>query len=293
MALQSMTGFARRTGTADIQAWVWELKSVNARGLDVRLRVPPGLDLIGDEARKRVLAAFNRGTINGTLTLTSETSGALPRVNGEALRAVLASLSAVELPDGIAPLSFDGLLAVRGVVELSEHAGLSPEALQAPLLAGLDLAIADLKAARLEEGRALAAILDGQMKAVAALTAEIEAHPGRSPEATRQRLSEQVAALMAASAGLDQTRLHQEAAILAVKADIREELDRLKAHLDALKGLLAQGGHMGRKLDFLAQEFGREASTLCAKAGDVTVSGLGLELRTIVDQMREQVQNVE
>jgi uncharacterized protein (TIGR00255 family) len=287
-ALQSMTGFARQTGVTGLHNWVWELKSVNARGLDVRVRVPPGLDLIGDEARKRVLAAFSRGTINLTLTLASEGMTPRPRINAEALHALLGSLAAVDLPDGIGSLSFDGLLGVRGVVEVSEDAGIAPE-----LLAGLDQAVAGLRMARLAEGKALAAVLNRQMATIAELTHAAESHPARAPEAIRARLAEQVAALMASATGLDQARLHQEAAILAVKADIREEIDRLKAHLEALRLLLASAGSTGRKLDFLAQEFGREASTLCAKANDVTVSRIGLDLRTVVDQLREQVQNVE
>lgn len=291
--LQSMTGFARQTGVTDLQNWVWELKSVNARGLDVRVRVPPGLDMVGDEARKRILAAFSRGTVNATLTMSSEGAVPRPRINAEALHTLLASLGSVDLPDGIGPLSFDGLLAVRGVVEVVEDAGAGPEVLAGPMLAGLDLAIASLKTARLAEGRALAAVLAGQAQAIASLTEAAEAHPARTPEAIRARLAEQVAALMASANGLDQARLHQEAAILAVKSDIREELDRLKAHIDALRLLLASPGSIGRKLDFLAQEFGREASTLCAKANDVTLSRIGLDLRTVVDQLREQVQNVE
>jgi uncharacterized protein (TIGR00255 family) len=291
--LQSMTGFARQTGVTDLQNWVWELKSVNARGLDVRVRVPPGLDLVGDEARKRLLGAFSRGTINATLTMSRAGTVPRPRINAEALHTLVASLAAGDLPDGIGPLSFDGLLAVRGVVEISEDAGLAPEAMAAPLLAGLDLATGSLKAARLAEGKALAAVLARQTKSIAELTEAAECHPARTPDAIKARLAEQVAALMASANGLDQARLHQEAAILAVKSDIREELDRLKAHIEALKILLATQGPVGRKLDFLAQEFGREASTLCAKANDVTLSRIGLDLRTVVDQLREQVQNVE
>lgn len=293
MTLQSMTGFARETGVTGTQAWVWELKSVNARGLDVRLRVPPGLDAVGDQARKQLLATFTRGTINATLTVTSESTTAHPRINGESMLALLTSLAAIDLPDGIGPLTFDGLLRTPGVIEMTEDAGPAPEVLHADVLAGLERCVAGLEKARLEEGQALEVILKRQMDTIATLTAEAEAHPARTPEAIRARLAEQVAALMATHAGLDQARLHQEAAILAVKADIREEVDRLKAHIDQLRKLLEAGGSTGRKLDFLAQEFGREASTLCAKAGDIDLSRIGLELRTVVDQVREQVQNVE
>lgn len=228
-----------------------------------------------------------------SLAITSEAAAARPRINQEALAGLIEAATRLELPAGIAPATLDGLLAIRGVVEVSEEGGDTLAELEGPVLAALAETIAALKQARLDEGRALAAIISGHLDTIARLTLEAEAHPGRSVEAVRARLAGQVAALLEASTALEPQRLHQEAALLAVKADIREEIDRLHAHVAAARALLSEGGPIGRKLDFLAQEFGREASTLCAKAGDPALSRIGLDLRTVVDQLREQVQNVE
>jgi uncharacterized protein (TIGR00255 family) len=293
MAIESMTGFAREAGTSGAHAFAWEVRSVNGRGLDVRVRVPTGFDSFSEAARKQFSAAFTRGTLHISLTITSEASAPRPRINQEALAALIEAASQVQLPTGIAPATLDGLLAIRGVVEVSEESGDALSTLEQPVLAALADTIVALKQARLAEGRALEAIINGHLGTIARLTIEAESHPGRSAEAIRSRLTTQVAALLEASTALEPQRLHQEAALLAVKADIREEIDRLHAHVAALRELLVQGGPIGRKLDFLAQEFGREASTLCAKAGDPGLSRIGLELRTTVDQLREQVQNVE
>lgn len=293
MAIESMTGFARAAGTSGAHALAWEVRSVNGRGLDVRVRVPTGLESFSEAARKQFSAAFSRGTLHVSLAITSESSAPRPRINQEALAVLIEAASQVKLPAGIAPATLDGLLAIRGVVEVSEESGDTLSELEKPVLAALAEAIIALKQARLAEGRALEAIISGHLDTIARLTMDAEAHPGRSVEAIRTRLAGQVGALLEASTALDPQRLHQEAALLAVKADIREEIDRLHAHVAALRELLAQGGPIGRKLDFLAQEFGREASTLCAKAGDPGLSRIGLELRTTVDQLREQVQNVE
>jgi len=293
MAIESMTGFARAAGTTGAHAFAWEVRSVNGRGLDVRVRVPTGFDSFSEAARKQFSTAFTRGTLHVSLALTSEASTPRPRINQEALAALIEAASQVKLPASIAPATLDGLLAIRGVVEVSEESGDALSQLEKPVLAALAETIAALKQARLAEGRALEAIISGHLDTIARLTLAAEAHPGRSVEAIRGRLAGQIALLLDASNALEPQRLHQEAALLAVKADIREEIDRLHAHVAALRELLAQGGPIGRKLDFLAQEFGREASTLCAKAGDPGLSRIGLELRTVVDQLREQVQNVE
>lgn len=293
MAIESMTGFARKAGTSGAHAFAWEVRSVNGRGLDVRIRVPTGFESFSEAARKQFSAGFTRGTLHVSLAITSEAAAARPRINQEALAGLIEAATRLELPAGIAPATLDGLLAIRGVVEVSEEGGDSLAELEAPVLAALAETIAALKQARLDEGRALAAIISGHLDTIARLTLEAEAHPGRSVEAVRARLAGQVAALLEASAALEPQRLHQEAALLAVKADIREEIDRLHAHVAAARALLSEGGPIGRKLDFLAQEFGREASTLCAKAGDPALSRIGLDLRTVVDQLREQVQNVE
>lgn len=295
MAIQSMTGFARETGTLapDMAAFAWELKSVNGRGLDVRVRVPAGLDAIGDEARKRLSVAFQRGTIHAGLTITAQAGAARPRINHEVLQALLADLVRVERPACIGPATLDGLLAARGVIDVSEDNVDRLETGRSLLLEALDRAAGALTASRLQEGAALEAVVTGQISLVTQLATAAEHHPARQNEALKARLAVQVEALLEASQKLDPQRLHQEAALLAVKSDIREEIDRLAAHVVAARALLAQGGAIGRKLDFLSQEFGREASTLCAKANDADLSRIGLDLRTVIDQMREQIQNVE
>jgi uncharacterized protein (TIGR00255 family) len=293
MAIESMTGFARAAGAAGIHAWAWEIRSVNGRGLDIRVRVPPGFEVLAEAARKQLGAAFARGTLHCNLSLSSDAGPPRLRINEAALAGLLEAVARLPVHEGVRPASYDGLLSIRGIVELADEAQDAAVVLETPLLAGLTEVVAALKQARGAEGQALEAIVSGQLDTIAALTEQAEAHPARGNEAIRARLAAQVAALLEASQALDPQRLHQEAALLAVKADIREEIDRLKAHVAALRVLLGQGGPIGRKLDFLSQEFGREASTLCAKAGDPGLSRIGLDLRTVVDQMREQVQNVE
>jgi uncharacterized protein (TIGR00255 family) len=290
----SMTGFAREAGTCDDVSFAWEIKSVNGRGLDVRLRTPPGLDALGEEARKAVAAAAVRGTVGVNLTVArAETRRGPVRIN-EAVLAELAGQSRLAAEKlGFAPPSFEALLGLRGVVELDEAENGPSPAAQAAMLAALPAAVGAWRKARQAEGASLAGILSAQIERIGVLVATINDHPRRSTDAVRERLAQQVAALMDGATGLDPARLHQEAALLATRADVREELDRLSAHVASARALLSQGGAIGRKLDFLAQEFGREASTLCAKAGHVELSQLGLELRTVVDQLREQAQNVE
>ncbi len=294
MAIASMTGFAREAGTTGPYQWAWEIKSVNGRGLDVRVRVPPGFDALGEEARAAVQKAVARGQCQLGLTLTRASSAPRVRVNREVLDGLVAALRDVALPESVRPASLDGLLAVRGVVEIEEadDAG-AQDALAADLRAAAGRLARGLAEARAAEGRALAEVIAGQLEAMERIVAAADAHPGRRPDAIRERLAAGVAALMETGMPLDPARLHQEAALIAARADIREELDRLSAHVAAARALLAEGGAVGRRLDFLAQEFGREANTLCAKAGDVALSRLGLELKALVEQFREQVQNVE
>ncbi|WP_376987717.1 YicC/YloC family endoribonuclease [Bosea sp. R86505] len=293
MAIESMTGFARAAGTVGIHAFAWEIRSVNGRGLDIRVRVPPGLEVLAEAARKRLTGAFSRGTLHVNLQVTSDAGPPRPRINEAALAALLQAVERLPASAIVTPPSYDGLLSIRGVIELAEEGEDTLTAVEKPVLAGLEEVVSGLKEARASEGRALEAVLRGHLDAIARLTTEAETHPARGVDAIRELIAGQVALLLEASQALDPQRLHQEAALLAVKADIREEIDRLQAHVAALRLLLDQGGPIGRKLDFLSQEFGREASTLCAKAGDAGLSRIGLELRTVVDQMREQVQNVE
>jgi uncharacterized protein (TIGR00255 family) len=294
MTIQSMTGFARIAGQAHGRDFAWELRAVNGRALDMRFRLPPGFESLGDEARKLLAGSVSRGTIHITLQLGAGDARRASRINADALTALVDSLAGVKLPAGIGPATLDGLLTVRGVVEHGEEDALAElEKLHAPLMEAFAQARTAFLEARAGEGRALARILGEQVERIAALSAQIEEHPARSSEAIRARLAAQITALLDASRQFDENRLHQEAALIATRSDVREELDRLAAHVVSARELIAQGGPVGRRLDFLSQEFGREASTLCAKANDVALSRIGLELRATVDQLREQVQNVE
>jgi uncharacterized protein (TIGR00255 family) len=295
MSIASMTGFARETGVTGSYQWAWELKTVNGRGLEVRVRTPSGLDAMGEEARGQILKALTRG--QGQLNLSLSKASAAPklRVNQDVLQSLLSAIGDLTLPNNVKPASLDGLLSVRGVVELDDDAAdpSQDEGLVAALRGGIVMLIKSLKAARLKEGQALAGVLGQQLDLISRLVDEAEAAPARQPDAIRIRLEAQIAELLDGKANLDPARLHQEAVLIAARADIREELDRLRAHVDAARSLLQEGGSVGRRLDFLAQEFGREANTLCAKANDVSLSRIGLELKAVIEQFREQVQNVE
>lgn len=295
MSIASMTGFAREAGVTGPYQWAWEIKTVNGRGLEVRVRTPSGLDALGEDARGQILKALTRGQGQLNLSLSKASSTPKLRVNQDVLQSLLSAIGGLSLPDNVKPASLDGLLSVRGVVELDEDA-VDPgqdEALVAALKGGIERLIEALRSARLKEGQALAVVLNQQLDAIAALVADAEVSPARQPEAIRTRLEAQIAELLEGKASLDPARLHQEAVLIAARADIREEIDRLRAHVDAARTLLQEGGPVGRRLDFLAQEFGREANTLCAKANDVALSRIGLELKAVIEQFREQVQNVE
>ncbi|WOJ89103.1 YicC/YloC family endoribonuclease [Methylocapsa polymorpha] len=294
MMIASMTGFAGAAGNAGSYRWAWELKSVNAKGLDVRLRLAQGFDAIEPDARLRITRKLARGTIYASLTAQRELATPEVRVNRELLGKLIAAVADIELQGAVAPATLDGLLAVRGVVEIADAAEAEAEIFQAraAALGGLDAALEALVAMRLREGGALASVLTARLERIAKLTQAAEVCPARKPEAVRARLEQSLAAL-AGHANFDQNRLHQEALMLAAKADIREELDRLVAHAAAARDLLAAGGAVGRRLDFLAQELAREANTLCAKSNDASLTALGLELRVEIEQFREQIQNIE
>jgi uncharacterized protein (TIGR00255 family) len=295
MALSSMTGFARGHGVAGAYAWAWEVKSVNAKGLDVKLRLPPGWDAIEAPVRTRAAEALARGSVFASLTVRHEGAAAVARVNEPVLAAVLAVLKSLSGKVEAAPPTLDGILALKGVIEVGEAEESETErrAAEAAIVAGFGKAIAGLADMRRVEGAALGRILTTRLGEIAELAARADAAPGRKPEAVKARLAEQIATLLETSQRFDSDRLHQEALLLAAKADIREELDRLAAHVAQAGTLLGGGGAVGRKLDFLAQELNREANTLCAKANDVELTNIGLELKTVVEQFREQVQNLE
>jgi uncharacterized protein (TIGR00255 family) len=295
MALSSMTGFARSHGTVGAYAWSWEIKSVNAKGLDFRLRMPPGWDAVEVPARKYASEALVRGTVYATLT--AERKGVTPvvNVNEPVLSAVLATLKSLQGRLDAAPPTLDGILALKGVIEVGETQESEDDrrAAEVAFAKGFEQAMTQLVAVRRGEGEALGRILGDRLTEIAALAARADAAPGRKAEAVKARLATQIAALLETGSRFDPDRLHQEALMLAARADIREELDRLGAHVAQARKLLDDGGAVGRRLDFLAQELNRESNTLTAKSNDVELTNIGLELKTVVEQFREQVQNLE
>jgi len=295
MGLQSMTGFGRAATDHDGAAIAWELKSVNGKGLEARLRLPPGLERLEQPVRQVIQKRFSRGNVQAGLTLSRAGLSAPPVVNEAFLKDVAGLARRLQEQFGVAAATADGLLALRGVLETPDAAEdeEARAALDAAILSALDEALAALEAARRDEGAALGRVLLGHLDAIEALTLRAEADPSREPAAIRARLAEQVALLLDAAQPLDEARLHMEAAFLATRADIREEIDRLKTHVASGRALLAAGGPVGRKLDFLSQEFNRESNTLCSKSNAAAVTAIGLELKAVVDQFREQVQNLE
>ena len=296
MALSSMTGFARGHGVAGPYAWSWEIKSVNAKGLDLKLRLPSGWDAIEVPARTKAAEALERGSVFASLSVNREGVMPVARINEPVLNAVLATLKSLEGKVTAAPATLDGILALKGVMDVTDAEEKEDErrAAEGAIIAGFDQALKGLSQMRRTEGDALGKILTARLNEIGALTARAEAAPGRKAEAIKAKLAQQVAELLdASSQRMDPDRLHQEAILLATKADIREELDRLAAHVAQAKKLLADGGPIGRKLDFLSQELNRESNTLCAKANDTELTNIGLELKAVVEQFREQVQNLE
>jgi uncharacterized protein (TIGR00255 family) len=295
MALSSMTGFARGHGVAGPYVWAWEIKSVNAKGLDLKLRLPPGWDAIEAGVRARATERLARGSVFANLSVSREGAVPVAQINEPVLAAVIGAIKGLSGKVDAAPPSLDGILALKGVIEVGEAEESEDErrAAEAAIAAGFGDTIDRLSEMRRTEGEALGRVLTARLSEIAALSARAEASPGRKPEAIKARLAEQVATLLDASQRFDADRLHQEAILLATKADIREELDRLAAHVAQANKLIAAGGPVGRKLDFLSQELNRESNTLCAKANDVELTNIGLELKAVVEQFREQVQNLE
>lgn len=295
MTLQSMTGFARSDGALDGTAWHWELRSVNGRGLDIRLRLPPGFEALEPKVRDRIAKVMARGSVNAALSVQRSARMGDVRLNQVALDRVLAIASRLSAETGAEKPRIETLLGLKGVLDIVDEANdeETQTAEQAAMLEGLETALAGLAAARREEGARLKEVVGRQIDEIARLYGIVEAAPSRSVEAIRTRLAEQVARLMETGQTLDPARLHQEAVLLATRADVEEELKRLRAHVEAARALLAEGGAIGRKLDFLAQEFNREANTLTSKAVDQEIARTGLALKVVIDQLREQVQNIE
>jgi uncharacterized protein (TIGR00255 family) len=290
-----MTGFARAGGQMDDVSWQWEVKSVNARGLDIRIRLAPGAEALEVPVRNAIGEAFSRGSFNINLTVTRVGASTRFSLNHELLDQLLGVVKEVEGRVKGGTVQIDGLLRVRGIldaveeVESEEHKAKR----EAAMTASFTEALAAIGVARESEGERLATVLQGQVNQIAELAKRATTVAAAQPAAIRDRLKAQMADLLAGSTNLSEERLAQEAAMLAGKADVREEIDRLNAHVSQARELIGGGGAVGRRLDFLSQEFNREANTLCSKAGDIELTRLGLDLKAVIEQFREQVQNVE
>jgi uncharacterized protein (TIGR00255 family) len=291
-----MTGFGRGEGALDAHTWVWEVRSVNARGLDVRCRLPSGFEVLEPAIRHRFAARLKRGNVSAVLNLVQCGGGAEVRINPDILERILAVVAALQerLPQSPPP-AIEGLLAIRGVVETLDAipTGDARAGLEAALLASLEPVVDGLVQQRQTEGERLAAVLNQHLIRIDELCQRATALAAMQPAAIQARLQEQLSELIANQPGLPAERLAQEVALLATRADVREELDRLRAHHQQAKALLTEAAPVGRQLDFLCQEFNREANTLCSKSADIELTRVGLELKGVIDQLREQVQNIE
>lgn len=290
-----MTGFARSEGQNANNHWVWELRSVNGKGLDIRFRLPPGFESLDQPLRKSAGQVLSRGNIQAALSLDIDHNSTIPSLNLAALDAIADAIDMVGKRMKTRRSTAAEILGMRGVLEFTNT--LQPEVreeLTGALVSGFGAALSALVDSRSAEGRELEAILLKHISQIENLTNQAEADPANDAAAIRERIADQISRITEATdASLDSGRLHQEALVLAAKSDIREELDRLHAHCSAARELIAAGSPVGRKLDFLAQEFNREANTLCAKSGSVTLTAIGLELKAAIDQFREQILNVE
>ena len=295
MALSSMTGFARSHGVAGSFLFEWEVKSVNAKGFDFRTRMPPGWDAVEPVVRKRASEILSRGTVYANLSVRRAVAAPTIRVNHDVLNAVMGAAAEVAAKLSAPAPTVDGILAIKGVIEIvePEETDADRAAAETAVASGFEQALASLVDMRGREGAELGRILLQRLEEIGRLSARAEGAAARRPEAIKARLAEQVAALLDTSERLDPDRLHQEAIMIAAKADVREELDRIAAHVTQVRELLTRGGPIGRRLDFLAQEFHREVNTTCSKSNDLELTNIGLELKSVVEQFREQVQNLE
>ena len=295
MTVISMTGFAESHGAHEAARWRWEVKSVNGRGLELRLRMPPGFDGIEIAARTLASERFKRGNIQATLTMEATDGARGLRVDAVALASAVRIAKEIQLETGFAAPHVDGILSLRGVIVQDEALPQDDAARagrDAAMLESVAMAFDALRRARRNEGAKLAAVLNHQIDEIDRLTAEAAKLAAAQPKALREKLLTQLREL-GADAQVSSDRLAQEVALLATRADVREELDRLNAHVHEARALLASGEAVGRKLDFLAQEFNREANTLCSKSSDIQLTRTGLALKHVIDQFREQAQNVE
>jgi uncharacterized protein (TIGR00255 family) len=295
--LKSMTGFARADGRQGPLSWVWEIRSVNGRNLDLRTRLAPGFETLEPRIKELAGKRLQRGNLQVNLIVQRDAGTSEIRLNEAVLAQILAAAARVQALAGptAPPLSVDALLSQRGVLEVrdvTENDAANAAAYDG-IVASFDSCLESLVTARAGEGGRLAMVLADQLAEIERIVAAVKGSPARTPVAIKARLAEQVAKLLEASTTFDAARLHQEAVLLATRADVEEELQRLSAHIAAARDLLAAPEPVGRKFDFLTQEFNREANTLCSKSNDTEITRLGLTLKTIIDQMREQVANIE
>jgi len=296
MALRSMTGYARSEGHDEAYSWTWEAKSVNSKGLDVRCRLPGGFDSLEPAVRTRAARRFARGNLSLSLSIRCLEGSADYSINKGLLEQVMSILPDIEKRlDDPRPASAEGLLAIRGMVEQVEDtlSGDSRDNLDGALLDSLDQVFGSLEGMREEEGGRVGSVLTAQLGELDTLIDNAANSAAAQPGAIKARLREQLAELRDVVDDIPEDRLAQEAAILVTKADVTEEIDRLKVHREAATELIDGGGVVGRKLDFLCQELNREANTLCSKSSDVELTAIGIELKATIEQFREQVQNIE
>ena len=294
-AVHSMTGFARRDGGDEAASWTWEVKSVNGRSLDVRARLPQGYESLDPAVRSAVAAACARGNLQVNLSIKRGSAPLQLQVNEELLQQVLDLMAKLESRTTAEPPRLDGILGLRGILEAveEEESAERQAARLAALQRDLEEVLAALVAMRAAEGARLLELARGHLDEIERLAEAARSCAATQPETLRQRFQEQIALILEENTGVAEERLAQELAILAGKADVREELDRLAAHVEAARELLDRGGAVGRKLDFLCQEFNREANTLCSKSADVELTRIGLDLKSSIEQLREQIQNIE
>jgi len=296
MPLNSMTGFARVEGAHGAVRWHWELRSVNGKGLDARLRLPAGLDGIETKLRTELARHLKRGNCQINLVLERTGEAAPLRVNRAALQVVLEAIEDLQKNIEVMPPRPEAILALKGVLENAEDVTADEDAksaLEAALTASFAEGAKALAEARAQEGAKLEAVLTGHIGEIERLTRAAADCPAAAPAALQSRLKDQLQELLGDATAIAEDRVAQEAALLATRADIREEIDRLKAHVEQARELLDSMEAVGRRLDFLTQEFNREANTLCSKAADVSLTRIGLDLKAVIDQFREQIQNVE
>jgi uncharacterized protein (TIGR00255 family) len=291
-ALASMTGFARAEAANGALRARIEIKSVNGRGLDIRTRFAPGLDVFDLPVRQLLSQALSRGSLNVSLTLDRGAAGKPITVNEAALATIIAAANDLAQRLEVAPPRVDGLLALPGVLAVEEADALDEEAVGILVTEAAQNALSALQASRREEGSRIATTLSDQLDQIAVLVEAAAIHPSRNREQISARLKAQIEALNQQT-DIAPERFAQEVLLLVTKADIQEEIDRLRAHIAGARKLIAQGGPVGRRLDFLAQEFNREANTLCSKSNAVELTTIGLDLKAVIDQLREQVQNIE